>query len=290
MSTNKSAVLLIGHGTRIATGADEFRNLADQLQRALPDRLCAAGFLELSEPSIHQGLENLIRRGAKAITVLPGMLLAAGHLKNDIPNKINALQAEHPEVPIVFGTDLGLHPNMLRAAKDRIAAGETRFGSDHDRKNTLLMVIGRGTSDSDANSNIVMITRLLWEEMGFGWAETGYTAVAEPLMAEALEKAYALGYPRIVVLPYILFNGRLIHRIQHTVEDYQARHPDVAAVMAPYLNDHPGVLETFIARLHQAEAGQNQMHCQLCQYKEAIIGYEHRQGKPQQAHHHHAHR
>ena len=44
------AVLLIGHGTRRVTGVAEFRALADQLQQALPDRTCLAGFLELVNP------------------------------------------------------------------------------------------------------------------------------------------------------------------------------------------------------------------------------------------------
>ena len=32
------------------------------------------------------------------------------------------------------------------------------------------MVVGRGTSDPDANSNISKVARMLWEGMGFGWA------------------------------------------------------------------------------------------------------------------------
>ena len=37
---------------------------------------------------------------------------------------------------------------------------------------TLLVVVGRGSSDPDANSNVAKVTRMLVEGIGFGWGET----------------------------------------------------------------------------------------------------------------------
>ena len=280
------AVLLIGHGTRRAAGVAEFHHLAAQLQQALPDRCCLAGFLELVEPDLPTALETLWQQGFRRITALPALLMAAGHVKNDIPVILNAFQAEHPGLTITFGADLGVHPHLLQVACERIASCETAFGVDYDRRDTLLMVIGRGSSDPDANSNISKITRMLWEGMGFGWAETAYTAVAAPLMAEALERAHRLGFPRVLVFPYLLFTGRLVEQINATVADYQNRYPEVQAVVAPYLNAHPLVVETFLERLTEAENGAARMNCQVCSYRTLIIGREDWQGAPQTAHEH----
>jgi sirohydrochlorin cobaltochelatase len=148
------------------------------------------------------------------------------------------------------------------------------------------MVIGRGSSDPDANSNISKITRILWEGMSFGWAETAYTAVAAPLMADALERAHRLGFPRVVVFPYLLFTGRLVEQVRATVAEYQNGHPDVQAVVAPYLNTHPLLVETFLERLTEAEAGETHMNCQFCPYRTPIIGREDWRGAPQTGHHH----
>lgn len=280
------AVLLIGHGTRRAAGVAEFHHLAAQLQQALPDRACLAGFLELVEPDLPNALETLWRQGFRRITALPALLMAAGHVKNDIPVILNAFQAQHPEMTIIFGADLGIHPHLLQVARERIASGETAFGADYDRRDTLLVVIGRGSSDPDANSNISKITRILWEGMGFGWAETAYTAVAAPLMADALERAHRLGFPRVVVFPYLLFTGRLVEQVNATVADYQSRHPEIQTVVAPYLNAHPLVVETFLERLTEAERGAARMNCQFCSYRTLIIGREDWQGAPQTAHDH----
>jgi len=281
--SSSPAVLLIGHGTRRAAGVAEFQNLANQLQQALPDRTCLSAFLELVDPGIPQALETLRQQGFRRITALPALLMAAGHVKNDIPVLLNHFQTEHPDVQITFGADLGIHPNLLQVACERVESIETDFGSSYDRRDTLLMVIGRGGSDPDANSNISKITRILWEGMGFGWAETAYTAVALPLMADALECTHRLGFKQVIVFPYLLFTGRLIEQVQATVAAYQSRHPDVRALMAPYLNAHPLIVATFVERLAEAERGAAHMNCQFCPYRTPIVGREDWQGAPQTA-------
>lgn len=294
--SSRPAVLLIGHGTRLPAGVAEFRALANQLQEALPDRTCSAGFLELTEPSVPDALETLWEQGFRRVTALPALLMAAGHIKNDIPVIINAFQVEHPGLTIALGRDLGVHPHLLQIAYERIESIESTFGSDYDRHDTLLLVIGRGSSDPDANSNISKITRILWEGMGFGWAETAYTAVAAPSIADALERNNRLGYKRIVVFPYLLFTGRLVDHVHAIVATHQARHPDTSIAIAPYLNNHPLLIETFLERLTEAENGGAHMNCQFCPYRTPIVGREDWQGAPQTGHdhghdhdHHHHH-
>ena len=272
------AVLLIGHGTRRAAGVAEFHHLAGLLQHALPDRRCLSGFLELVDPDLPRALETLWQQGFRRITALPALLMAASHVKNDIPVILNAFQAEHPGLEITFGADLGIHPYLLQVARERIESAETHFGPDYARQETLLVVIGRGGSDLDANANISKITRILWEGMGFGWAETAYTAVAAPLMAEALERSHRLGFQRLIVFPYLLFTGRLVEQVDATVADYQRRHPDVQTVVAPYLNAHPLIVAAFLERLAEAERGEAQMNCQFCAYRTPIVGREDWQG------------
>ena len=81
------------------------------------------------------------------------------------------------------------------------------------RADTLLVVVGRGTTDPDANSNIAKLARMLCEGMGFGWAETVFSGVASPLVEPGLLRALNLGFPRIIVFPYFLFTGVLVKRI-----------------------------------------------------------------------------
>jgi sirohydrochlorin cobaltochelatase len=110
--------------------------------------------------------------------------------------------------------------------------------------------------------------------------------VAAPLMADALERAHRLGFPRVVVFPYLLFAGRLVEQVNAMVAAYRERHPDVQAAVAAYLNAHPLVVATFLERLAEAEAGEARMNCQFCPYRTSIVGREDWRGAPQTEHDH----
>ena len=89
---------------------------------------------------------------------------------------------------------------------------------------------------------------------------------------------HRLGFQRLIVFPYLLFTGRLVEQVDATVADYQRRHPDVQAVVAPYLNAHPLIVSAFLERLAEAERGEAQMNCQFCAYRTPIVGREDWQG------------
>ncbi len=155
------------------------------------------------------------------------------------------------------------------------------------RDQTLLLVVGRGASDPDANSNVAKVMRMLWEGMGFGWGEVAYSGVTFPLVAPALDHAVKLGYRRIVVFPYFLFTGVLVKRIYDAAEEAQAKYPQVEILGAPYLDDHPLVIDTLIDRIREMLVGQNLMNCVMCKYREQLLGFEAEVGLKQESHHHH---
>ncbi len=279
------AILLCGHGSRDDAAITEFERLAQRVAERLPERAVSHGFLEFARPTIGTRLDALREAGVRAIDAVPGMLFAAGHAKNDIPSVLNNYAADHPELTIRYGRDLAIDPRLLQAAAERIDSVDAPDPAQ--RGETVLVVVGRGTSDSDANSNIAKVARMLGEGMGFGWSGICFSGVAHPRVAPALERFARLGFRRIVVFPYFLFTGVLVTRIYDAADEVAAAHPAITFVKAPYLNDHPLVVDTFLARLTEIADGDNRMNCQLCKYREQIIGYEADHGAPQVGHHHH---
>ena len=282
-----TAVLICGHGSRDGDAVGEFEAMTAKLRPRLAKHDFAAGYLEFARPTIREGLDRLAARGARRIFAVPAMLLAATHVKNDLPWEINSFRADNPEVEVQFGRDLAVDAKLLSAAADRIAAA-----APEPRDDALLVVVGRGTNDPDANSNIAKLARMLWEGMGFGWAETAFSGVAHPRVDAALDRAARLGFRRIVVFPYFLFTGILVKRIYAQTDAAAARFPDIEFVKATYLRDHPLVLDTFIERAAELadggdRGGEPKMNCQFCKYRTQIIGYEGEAGAPQQGHHHH---
>ena len=279
---NDTAVLLCGHGSRDPDAIGEFEVAAAALRRRLASADFATGYLEFARPTIQQGLADLAARGARRILAVPGMLFAASHVKNDLPWEMNSFMAGNSGIEVKLGRDLAIDPKLLAAAADRIASV-----APDGREDSVLVVVGRGTNDPDANSNISKITRMLWEGMGFGWGETAYSGVAHPRVDAALDRAARLGFRRIVVFPYFLFTGVLVKRIYAQTDQAAARFPGIGFVKAPYLRDHPKVIDAFVERVVEVEGGDPNMNCQLCKYRTQVVGYEDEVGLTQQAHHHH---
>lgn len=279
--------MVCGHGSRDEGAVAEFEKLAVAIRDRADGIPVEYGFLEFATPVIKEGLAALVDQGVTDVLAVPGMLFAAGHAKNDIPSVLNTWAAGADGIDIRYGRELAIDLKMLRAAADRIQEALDAAGDDVPIEETMLVVVGRGASDPDANSNVAKVMRMLWEGFGFGWGETAYSGVTFPLVEPGLEHATKLGYRRIVVFPYFLFTGVLVRRIYDYTDAVAARHPDIEFIKAPYLNDHPMVVETFMERIDEIRSGENNMNCQLCKYREQVLGFEAEVGLAQESHHHH---
>jgi sirohydrochlorin cobaltochelatase len=286
----KTGVMICGHGSRSKSAVEEFSVLARKLPAYLPpDWMCDYGYLEFANPVIRDGLDRLRMAGCTRILAVPGMLFAAMHAKNDIPTVLNTYAAAHG-IDVHYGRELGVDPKMIAAAgariEDALAQADAARGpvARHD---TCLVVIGRGASDPDANGNVSKIARMLWEGMGFGWCEVGYSGVTFPLVEPALSHVARLGYKRVVVFPYFLFSGILIDRIYGFTDQVAAAHPDIEIVKAGYLGDHPKVLETFAERITEQVGEVPPPNCAMCKYRTQVLGFEAEVGAVQESHHHH---
>jgi len=152
---------------------------------------------------------------------------------------------------------------------------------------TLLLLVGRGSSDPDANANIAKVARFLQEGYPAGWACCAFSGIARPLLEEAFPICERMGFRRIVVQPYFLFTGVLLKRIYAYVEERRRARSDLEILATPHLQAHPLLIETFAVRAEEALHGEGHMNCSLCQYRVPIIGHEHHVGESQQPHHHH---
>jgi sirohydrochlorin cobaltochelatase len=280
------ALLIAAHGSRDAAGIAEFWALAEGWRRLRPDRLQAAGFLEFERPTIGEAIDDLVARGARRVIVVPAMLMAAGHVKNDVPSEIHEGRLRHPDVTFQMARALDIHPALLELGQVRFR--EALVGRPEVAlEKTLLVLVGRGTSDPEANANIARVSRFLWEGLGLGWATVAFSGLAAPTVDEALAVCRRMGFERIVVQPYFLFDGVLLKRIRDAAARHAAADPAVEVVYAEHLRMHPLLLQAFEDRAHEAVHGAPNMNCDLCKYRVRLIGREGDLGLPQVGHHHH---
>jgi sirohydrochlorin cobaltochelatase len=270
----RPALLIAGHGTREEAGARELHALAGRVRALAPGLRVASGFIELSPPPVTRAAADLVAAGARDVVVVPLMLLAAGHAKNDIPALLIRCRAEHPGVRFRYGRDLGLHPDLLAVVDERLAA-TVPVG---ERPGTAVLLVGRGASDPDANADLAKLGRLLWEGRPWPMVEVCYAGITDPLVPAGLDRLWRLGARRIVAMPYLLFTGRLEARIHAQCAEFAAAHPEVEVRVAGHLGPDDRVARLVLARYREAIDGDPRMNCDLCIHRVALPGFEHKVG------------
>jgi precorrin-8X/cobalt-precorrin-8 methylmutase len=279
------SIVVAAHGSRDAAGVREFEALIGLMKKRAPRRNITYGYLEFALPTIDEGVRAAIDAGARRVVMLPALLLAATHAKNDMPGELALLKREFPDVEFHFGAPMNLHPLLLRLAQQRIVEAEGASERITKRSDSCLVVVGRGTSDSDANSDVSKLARLLQEGLGFGASYVCYAGTALPALKEGLRAAVRLGCERLVVFPYFLFDGVLVKRIYAEVAELQVREPQLEVLKAGYLGAHDDVAAVFLERAQEGVEGRAAMNCSLCKYRVQIVGFEEQVGTPQRAHH-----
>ncbi|SCG42439.1 uroporphyrinogen-III C-methyltransferase [Micromonospora coxensis] len=279
-----TALVIVGHGTRSAAGVDQFAALVDRVRRRAADRVgdVEGGFIELSRPPLTDAVTALVERGHRNLVALPLVLTAAGHGKGDIPAAMAREQERHPGLTYRYGRPLGPHPLLHAALEERIDAAL----AGADRAGTWVALIGRGSTDPDANAEVAKVARLLWEGRGYAGVEPGFISLAEPSVPAVLERLRRLGARRVVVAPYFLFAGVLPDRIVAQSQAYAAAHPDLDVRVADLIGDCDALADLVLERHAEALGGDIRMNCDTCAYRVLMPGFADKVGRPQTPHDH----
>ena len=278
----KPALLLAAHGTRDPAGVAAFAALAERVQ-GLAGRdgtPVAGGFIELSPPPLRDAVSLLTRTAPARLVAVPLMLSAAGHAKGDIPAALARERARRPGVSFTYTRPLGPHPALFELLAARIGAAAG------DDPAPAVLLVGRGSTDPDANADVVKTARLLWEGRDYPFAETAFVSLARPGVAESLERCRLLGARQIVVARYFLFPGVLPDRVAQQAAEYAAAHPGLDIRCADVLGDCDEIAALVYERYREALTGDIRMNCDVCVYRIAMPGFEHRVGEPQHPHDH----
>lgn len=265
----KRAILFVGHGSRLAPGNEEIQRFVDQLRPQFDHEfIIETCFLELSRPSIPEGIEECINQGASEVHVIPIILLNAGHSKLHIPAEIQDAIEKYPDVKFTYGQTISVHPLIFDILVDRLK--ETGFDTSIKHDDTAILLIGRGGSDADANSDFYKITRLLWEKLQVKWVESAFMGVTDPRVDEGIERCIRLGARKIVMLPYFLFTGVLIERMATMQARYREEYPEHEFILAEYFGYHPRLQDVLKERAIDAVEGRSNGEQVMEQYRAYI--------------------
>ncbi|MFF7165489.1 sirohydrochlorin chelatase [Streptomyces sp. NPDC008086] len=253
MTTPPPALLIAGHGTRDEAGAEAFREFVRELGRRHPELPVSGGFLALSSPPLGEAVAELVGRGVRRFAAVPLMLVSAGHAKDDLPAALAHEKERHPGISYAYGRPLGPHPALLSVLERRLDEALGSAGRrPGDRAEVTVLLVGRGSTDPEANAEVHRAARLLWEGRGLGGVGTAFVSLAAPDVPSGLDRCVKLGARRIVVLPYFLFPGVLPDRVRDQTEGWAAAHPEVEVRSAGVLGPVPELLDLVMERYAEA--------------------------------------
>lgn len=268
------SMLVVGHGTTREAGARAFLSFVDRLRRGAGGAHdVAGGFIELASPRLADAVGALYHRGGRHLVAVPMVLIAAGHGKSDIPELLRDEAALRPDLSFSYGRPLGPHPSLLSPLLARIDAA---LSPGTPRADTTVILVGRGSSDPDANAEVAKVARLVFELGGFAAVEPAYVSLTEPGVPAALDRVAALGASRVVVAPYLLFPGVLADRIAERAAHWsRARSEPIPIAVAGVIGDCDELAELVAERYDEALRGDIRMNCDTCWHRAPLAGHRH---------------
>ena len=115
-----TGILLLAHGSREGDTENTMQQITKYVKAELQNDMVEEAYLQFREKNVEKGLLSLIERGVDDIKVVPYFLFEGVHIKEDIPEEINAFLSERPNIKITMGKTLGADKRLAGIVADRI--------------------------------------------------------------------------------------------------------------------------------------------------------------------------
>ena len=203
-----------------------------------PPLAIADAYLECHPLPLSQQLVHLVQQVTAThppsdaplrLRVIPVLLLAGVHVREDIPAAVAIAQTQLPptihwEMTTHFGSCPGLH----RIVMERLAGTPME----------AWILLAHGSQRPGANQAI----ETLAERVG---AIAAYWATA-PNLETQIQALQADGLRRIGILPYFLFSGGITDAIAQTVATLTQRYPDLSLSLAETLDSNAAIADVLV--------------------------------------------
>lgn len=282
MTTSNDTILLVGHGSREAAGNAEILLFAERWRARHPDWRIEVGFIEFANPLLDPAL-NHAARNSERVLVLPLILNAAGHVRQDIPSAIQRARKRHPDVQFLYAPHLAVSDPLLSILKRFLRQAMLQLDVP-DPRTTGVILLGRGSSDRLANGDVARMARWLWEIGEHERVDLAFTGVTFPRLEKVVRDQVALGMMQIVVMPYYLFTGTLIKRIGRQMENLAAQYPQVRFAHTTYFGFEPEIARLLDERVHALQQGVGAIDLDRLMRPDPF-----RESEGHHHHHHHGH-
>ncbi|MBM7551332.1 sirohydrochlorin chelatase [Thalassobacillus pellis] len=238
-------ILYVCHGSRLQEARNEAVSCIETVKKRIDVPLQEICFLEIADPDMNEGFARLVQQGASEITVVPVLLLSAGHYYQDIPEAIAQAQIRYPDIQIVYGKPLGVQDRIIEVLVDRVEETKATI-----YPGTNLLLVGRGSHNPETPKSMEQIKEKLQTKISDASVNVCYLAACSPSFDEGLQASIESDFSQTIVVPYLWFTGVLIHSMEKKVNDLRENGHSVS--LCNYLGSHPFMIDALADRVQEA--------------------------------------
>ncbi len=108
----RQSIVLLGHGSKSKDAIEDFNFVVENMRSKLVDAIVYGAHMEMATPSLQEVVSHIQETGGNQILILPYFLFNGNHIKQDIPEIIEGLTQQHPDLDIRMGSPIGKEPMM----------------------------------------------------------------------------------------------------------------------------------------------------------------------------------
>lgn len=270
-----TALLGVAHGSRDPGSQDVVRQLLALAAERRPGLRVQDAYVDNASPSLAAALSGWMVDGVDDVAVVPMLLTAASHSKTDVAASVQAARLALPGLRLRYGRPLGPHPVLVEMLAQRLQ--EEGVGDDDPG-----VLVAGGSLDPDANAQVAVTARLLWEGRSWPSVDIAFASTTRPTVPEALDRLRRLGHPRAWVARYFLGPGYL----PRLVAQQAGSVPGLEVTVSAPLGVSGELAGLLLERYDEAVGADIRMNCDACLYRIPFPGRDAAVGAPQVPHRH----
>ena len=113
-TSDTNGIVLFAHGSRDPLWHKPMEAVAQQIRISSPQCAVVCAYLELSTPDLATATQGLIAHGVQTIVIVPMFLGVGRHAREDLPQLVDALRPQYPNVTFSLRPAVGEDPRLVQ--------------------------------------------------------------------------------------------------------------------------------------------------------------------------------
>ncbi len=116
----KKGLIVLAHGSKVAETDEIMTQYVETISKKVSFEHVEKAYLQMMSPDLGAAVANLNQAGIQDVLVFPFFLFNGNHIQEDIPNELEALKIQYPEMSFTFMDNIGYETKLAEIVADRI--------------------------------------------------------------------------------------------------------------------------------------------------------------------------